>query len=267
MLFASRYRCLADRLKEQFMTGKTRDHRMVLPKSPGFTLIELLVVIAIIAILAAMLLPTLSSAKQKAKLAWCLNNQKQILLAAHMYCNDFGDHLPWHGAGVPPPHPNTWLGYVIGAPWVADTKRGQLYPYLTQTNIFMCPCDPTNNFYFSARNIKFSTYFWETTSAPLNIPGKTDWNSGIGLQVSRFRVNDILMMEADYRSPATLFNDGANDPNEDEGLMHGGKGGTSGKGAVVGCYGGSAEYMPFLIWKREQRTFPRSRLNIPYNSL
>lgn len=70
-------------------------------KKNGFTLIELLVVIAIIAILAAMLFPALSKARQNALKASCLSNLKQVGLAFHMYANDWDGWIPaynknWH---------------------------------------------------------------------------------------------------------------------------------------------------------------------------
>lgn len=118
----------------------------------AFTLIELLVVIAIIAILAAILFPVFAQAREKARATQCLSNCKQLATAVYMYVQDYDETYS----------PNL---YIQGN--VTYTFYDLHGPYIKNTQVFVCPSDPTAMFWnqflqtcgypwTGANNLKFS---------------------------------------------------------------------------------------------------------------
>ncbi len=226
----------------------------------AFTLIELLVVIAIIAILAGMLLPALSMAKDKGIRAYCVGNYRQLGLAMHMYANDNNDFLPHPGwgndypcwlytprSGSPPPLNMTNLD--------AGHGTGQIWPQVKNYKVYYCPKDKTNaatNPYYARRQNKFSTYI---------VNGAVNGYGALGAKsykLTAFRPNAYMMWEPDepnyykFYPGQSCYNDASSFPSQG-----------AGRGRLQGPRGGRMLAVDGHVDSMKYEEFNRERLRYP----
>jgi prepilin-type N-terminal cleavage/methylation domain-containing protein len=166
----------------QYRSAKVTSGQPCQTRRQGFTLIELLVVIAIIAILAAMLLPALASAKERAKRTQCLSGLRQMYLGCTIYATDNGDYFPIWGNNVDNPRKQNIIDLANYIRWIVfpGGTAGQKVPE-DQAQMNSQGSNPENLGYLYTAKLAGNGSLFFDPSYPTGSPLSSDNYSASGL--------------------------------------------------------------------------------------